>query len=99
MRERVEAARAVQRRRYAGRNIQCNARLDARSIADFCRLTQEAQDLLTQASQTMGLSNRAFTRVIKVARTIADLAGAEEIALDHIAEAIQYRALDRKYWG
>ena len=99
IRARVEAARGVQRARYAGRPIACNARLDARSIADFCHLTQEAQDLLTQASQTMGLSNRAFTRVIKVARTIADLAGAEEIALDHIAEAIQYRALDRKYWG
>ncbi len=99
IRARVAEAREVQHERYKGRGIACNARLDARSIAEYCALSPEAQALLTRASQTMGLSNRAFTRVIKVARTIADLAHSAEIGVDHVAEAVQYRALDRKYWG
>lgn len=99
VRERVEKARLVQRQRYVGKNITCNARLDARSISEFCHLKPDAQKMLMKACETMKLSNRAFTRILKVARTIADLAGSEEIALNHVAEAVQYRALDRKYWG
>lgn len=99
MRERVEAARAVQRRRYTGRNIQCNARLDARSITEFCKMKPDAQKMLMKACDTMKLSNRAFTRILKVSRTIADMAGSDMIELPHVAEAVQYRTLDRKYWG
>lgn len=99
VRARVEAARAVQRVRYERQGIACNARLDARSLGSNCPMTPEAKRLLRDASEAMGFSNRAYTRVIKVARTIADLAGGGEIGQAHIAEAVQYRALDRKYWG
>ncbi len=99
IRERVETARAVQRRRYAGRGIQCNARLDARSITEFCRMKPDARKMLMKACDTMKLSNRAFTRILKVSRTIADMADSDMIELAHVAEAVQYRTLDRKYWG
>jgi len=98
VRARVEAARSVQRARYEGQGIACNARLDARTLGPNCPMTQEAKKLLRDASEAMGFSNRAYTRVVKVARTIADLAGRGEIEQAHIAEAVQYRALDRKYW-
>lgn len=99
VRERVEAARAVQRRRYEGQKIACNARLDARSISEFCRLKPDAQKMLMKACETMNLSNRAYTRILKVSRTIADMENCELIELKHVAEAVQYRTLDRKYWG
>ncbi len=99
VRARVEAARSVQRGRYEGQGIACNARLDARTLGPNCPMTGEAKRLLRDASEAMGFSNRAYTRVVKVARTIADLSGGGEIEQAHIAEAVQYRALDRKYWG
>ena len=99
VRARVEAARTVQRDRFVGQGIACNARLDARTLGPNCPMTVEAKRLLRDASEAMGFSNRAYTRVVKVARTIADLAGGGEIEQAHIAEAVQYRALDRKYWG
>ncbi len=99
VRSRVEAARGVQRARYEGQGIACNARLDARTLGPNCPMTPEAQKLLRDASEAMGFSNRAYTRVVKVARTIADLAGGGPIETAHVAEAVQYRALDRKYWG
>lgn len=99
VRERVETARSVQRTRYAGRKIACNARLDARSISEFCRLKPDAQKMLMKACETMNLSNRAYTRILKVSRTIADMDGSELIELKHVAEAVQYRMLDHKYWG
>ncbi len=99
IRARVEAARGVQRERYRDQRIACNARLDARTLGENCPMTPEAKRLLRDASEAMGFSNRAYTRVVKVARTIADLAGGGEITREHVAEAVQYRALDRKYWG
>lgn len=99
VRARVEKARAVQRERYRGRGISCNARLDARSITEFCRMKPDAQKMLMKACETMKLSNRAFTRILKVARTIADMGESEVIQLNHVAEAVQYRMLDNKYWG
>ena len=99
IRKRVEKARRIQRERYAKDDITCNARLDARTIDRYCPMDDSARDLLKQAAEKLNLSNRAFTRMIKVSRTIADLAEEDIITARHIAEAVQYRSLDRKYWG
>ena len=99
IRRRVEAAREVQRRRYEGSGIHCNAELSARTLASVCKLTTSASALLTATTEKMKLSNRAYTRILKVARTICDLDGVPEITDEQIAEAVQYRTLDRKYWG
>jgi magnesium chelatase family protein len=76
----------------------CNAQLDAAGIHEFCTLDAEASMLLKAAYDRMGLSARGYDRILRVARTIADLDGAAEIDADHIGEAIMYRSLDRKYW-
>lgn len=96
--ERVARAREIQLARYQGKGFHCNAQLDNAGIKEFCSLTPEAENLLHMAVNRMNLSMRAYHRVIKVARTIADLQGAEEIGTAEIAEAIQYRELDQKYW-
>jgi len=99
IRQRVEAAREVQRARYGDSGIHCNAELNARTLARACKLTSSAQELLTASTEKMKLSNRAYTRILKVARTICDLDGVETISDEQVAEAVQYRTLDRKYWG
>lgn len=99
IRRRVERAREVQRTRFLGEDIPCNARLNAKTLGKHCPMTKEATDALKRATEAMGLSNRAFTRVMKVARTIADLDCVDVIGVDQVMEAIQYRTLDRKYWG
>ncbi len=98
IRQRVNAARAVQQRRFAGTGITSNARIPTSRLKEFCPLTEAASTLLKGAFERMGLSARAYDRLLKVARTIADLAGCDTIDTPHIAEAIQYRSLDRKYW-
>lgn len=95
---RVEEARNVQRTRYEGLPLACNARLNSKTIQKFCPMEKDAKEMLNLATQSMGLSNRAYTRVIKVARTIADLDHSDKITSSHIAEALQYRAIDDKYW-
>ena len=70
-----------------------------RDLKQFCRLTEDVRNFLSGAIDQLGLSARAFDRVVKLSRTIADLDGADEIALPHVAEAIQYRGLDRKLWA
>ncbi len=100
VRARVNAARERQARRYADTAGQyCNAQLAANQIDQHCALDEAGKALLFRAAERFHLSMRAYGRVLKVARTIADLAGAEAIAAPHIAEAIQYRNLDQKYWG
>ncbi|MCI8602521.1 MAG: YifB family Mg chelatase-like AAA ATPase [Oscillospiraceae bacterium] len=99
IRARVNQARAVQLKRFAGTSIRCNAQIPAAMLQEVCVLTQSASKALFQAFERLGLSARGYNRILKVARTIADLAGNEEIDLPHISEAIQYRSLDRKYWG
>ena len=98
IRERVNAARARQQQRFAGTDIVSNARIPTSKLKEFCPLTDAANILLKGAFERMGLSARAYDRLLKVARTIADLDGSDVIDTPHIAEAIQYRSLDRKYW-
>ena len=100
IRERVIAARKLQHARFAGKkHINCNARMGSRELKTFCELDEPTRDLLKQAMTEYNLSARAYDRILKVARTIADLAGAEKINSDHISEAIQFRSLDRQLWG
>ena len=95
---RVISARLIQQERYRNTGIHNNARLNNNGIREFCPLTSEAENLLHMAVDRMHLSMRAFYRAIKVARTIADLKGANTIGAEDIGEAIQYRELDQKYW-
>ena len=98
IRVRVNAARQRQRERFAGTQILSNAHIPAGKLKVFCPLTDRATQLLKNAFEHMGLSARAYDRLLKVARTVADLDGAEVIDAAHVAEAVQYRSLDRKYW-
>jgi len=99
--QRVRAARAIQGERFAKYKIFCNAHMSSRHLRRFCVLEGHAEQLLESAMERLGFSARAHDRILKVSRTIADLAGSEEIAAEHIAEAIQYRSLDRgpAYFG
>ena len=97
VKERVERARAVQRRRFEGRDIATNSQMTAKDIAKYCAVDENGERLLKKAFDKMGLTARATTRILKVARTIADLEGEENILPKHIAEAIQYRNTERKY--
>ncbi len=96
IRTRVNQARKVQLTRFAGRTLFCNAQMTSRDIRKFCQPDDGGDKLLENAMSRLGLSARAYTRILKVARTIADLAGEEKVGSGHIAEAIQYRALDRQ---
>jgi magnesium chelatase family protein len=97
IRHRVEGARLRQRERFAGLpGVRANAQMGSREIRGWCRLDSEGAELLRAAISRLSLSARAFHRVLKLARTVADLAGADRIAVAHVAEAIQYRALDRR---
>jgi magnesium chelatase family protein len=99
IRERVVKARTIQQARFAHkRTITCNARMGPRELKSYCALEESTKELLKFAMSDLSLSARAYDRILKVARTIADLAGSENIAGDHIAEAIQYRSLDRQLW-
>lgn len=97
MKERVEAAREIQRARFSS-PARCNAQMTARELRRHCRLTREARELFGQAFRMLELSARAHDRILRMARTIADLESAETIDSRHIGEAVQYRSLDRKYW-
>ncbi|HTV15525.1 MAG TPA: hypothetical protein VME68_12470, partial [Acidobacteriaceae bacterium] len=101
IRARVLGARERQCGRFAEakEKIFSNAQMGTRQIRAFCELAPDAEKLLERAMLQQGLTARAHDRILKVARTIADLAGEASIALPHIAEAIQYRTLDRSYWA
>ncbi len=99
IRERVGRAREQQQARFRSeKKITCNARMTPRAIKQHCRLTSDSQELIRIAMSELSLSARAYDRILKVARTIADLEGAESIAPDHVSEAIQYRTFDRTLW-
>lgn len=95
IRERVERARRLQLERFDGRRLFCNAQMNSRDLARYCRLDAAGEKLLEAAMVRLGLSARAYSRVLKVARTVADLEGEPAIRAHHVAEAVQYRSLDR----
>ncbi len=100
IRQRVQQAREVQQQRYVeSAGVYCNAQLPSNKVQDTCEINAAGQMLLKAAMQKLNLSARAYDRILKVSRTIADLAGAEQIQIEHLAEAIHYRSLDRENWG
>ncbi len=98
IKERVDRARKIQRERYADSSTKTNDEMTNAQVRKYCRLDKDSEDLLKTAFTKLNLTARASSRVLKVSRTIADLDGSEDISSRHIAEAIQYRSLDRKYW-
>ena len=98
IRERVKSARQIQAGRFTGRKgLFKNADMQSKEIGEFCRLDDACEELLKMAITKLGVSARAYDRIQKVARTIADLAGTEEIRPEHIGEGIHYRSLDRSF--
>jgi magnesium chelatase family protein len=94
----VDGCRAVQEKRFRRSAATMNARMTAKQIKKHCRLRDGADALLKQAVDEFGISARAYTRILKVGRTIADLDGSEDIAVDHVAEAVQYRMPHSDIW-
>ncbi len=99
IRKRVNIARNIQLNRYDGYNIFSNSELTPNLISKYCKLSKSSKKILETAFNRLGLSARAYSRILKVARTIADLDNSTNIETPHLAEAIQYRNLDRKYWS
>lgn len=98
IKKRVDLARKIQIERYKEYGIFSNSELTTNLIEKYCKLNNTSKSILKKAFEKLGLSVRAYHKILKIARTIADLAGSEKIETEHIAEAIQYRNLDRKYW-
>ncbi len=98
IRQRVIAARQIQTERYKGKSIFCNSQLISEDINLYCDITEKQKDILKKAFTMLKMSARAYSRILKVSRTLADLEGVEKIQDKHIMEAIQYRSLDRDYW-
>ena len=98
IRQRVERARIIQRERFGGDIIFCNAQMSKKQIEKYCKIDDNSKNLLYKAIDKLNLSARAYDRILKVARTIADLEQSEKIEISHLSEGIQYRSLDRKLW-
>jgi magnesium chelatase family protein len=100
IRERVVGARIIQERRFEGiEGVYCNAQMSSKMLRKVCKINNESNEMLKTAMDRLGLSARAYDRILKVARTIADLANSEDIMTEHLAEAILYRSLDRDGWA
>ena len=99
IRKRVDKARLIQQKRFGGTGISSNARITPAKLHEFCPMTDEASRVLQMSFDRLKLSGRAYDRIVKVARTVADLEGEERISAAHIMEAIHYRTLDREYWN
>lgn len=95
---RVNRAREIQRKRYKNLEIHCNAELDSNLLDKFCKIDEKSQEIMEKAFKQFGLSARAHDKILKISRTIADLDNSKDIQYMHIAEAIQYRSLDTKYF-
>jgi magnesium chelatase family protein len=98
MAQSVRGAREVQHRRFKDKKINCNASMSSQDLESYCEIGTDSERLLESAIKKIGLSARAYDRIRKVARTIADLTGEEGIQTEHIAEAVQYRSLDKEVW-
>lgn len=98
IKERVNKARAIQRERFKDEGIMCNAQMSHKQVRRFCTLGKEENELLKMAMSELNFSARAYDKILKVSRTIADLAGSENIKTEHLSEAIQYRSLDRDFF-
>ena len=98
IKNRVNKARAVQQERFKNSMTTCNSKINAREFEKYCIIDKEAEKALASSFEKLGLTARAYDRVLKVARTIADLEESEIIRVYHVLEALQYRNLDRKYW-
>ena len=94
----MNAARLIQQNRFKGTAVTCNAKMDSAATKKYCVVTDAAMNMLEAAFEKLGLSARAYDKILRVARTIADLDNSEIIDVKHIAEAIGYRSLDRKFW-
>jgi len=99
IRERVICCREIQQKRFENSSIYCNAQMTTKMLQKYCVLNGECKTILKTAMEKLGLSARAYDRIIKVSRTIADLSQSEQIEAEHLAEAIQYRSLDRENWA
>ncbi|MEP7111216.1 MAG: ATP-binding protein [Ferruginibacter sp.] len=100
IRERVITARQIQEERYKdNEGVYCNAQMSSKMLKEICIINTASQHLLKIAMEKLNLSARAYDRILKVSRTIADLAGSTDIKAEHLAEAIQYRSLDREGWA
>lgn len=99
IKKRVDGARKIQRERFEGSSTLCNAKINAEQFEKACIIDKAAEKTLKDAFESLGLTARAYDRVLKVARTIADLEQSEIIRSEHVLEAVQYRSLDRKYWS
>jgi magnesium chelatase family protein len=99
MRDQVMSARAVQVARFLNSKARCNAGMSTREIRQHCQLNDAGMNLLRNSIQEMGLSARAHDKILRVARTIADLDGSAEILSEHVSEAVNYRMLDRQFWS
>ena len=98
IRERTTRARKIQQERFRDTGIYANAHMNHRQIKQYCALDEECKKLLKMAIDELGLSARGYDKILKISRTIADLAGEETLRSEHLAEAIQYRSLDRRNW-
>ena len=99
IRSRVDKARKIQIARYEGMKIYSNSQLQPAMLGKFCKLDAKGKEILKNAFEKLGLSARAHSRILKVSRTVADMDDSEDIKPVHLAEAIQYRSLDRKLWN
>lgn len=99
IKKRVNRARAIQQKRFEGTDISCNAKMTPAATQKYCTMSPQADAMMKDSFKKLGMSGRAYDKILRVARTIADLDDSENIEAKHIAEALQYRALDRKYWG
>lgn len=98
IKKRVDRARKIQQKRFKGTNIKCNAKMTPSMTREYCRIGEKEKAFLERSFEKLGLSARAYDKILRVARTIADLDESEKIELSHLTEAVQYRSLDRKFW-
>ena len=100
VRERVVKARNIQLKRFESyKGIHSNSQMSAKMMREFCQIPSSGENLIKTAMEKLGLSARAYDRILKVSRTIADLDASEDIKVEHLAEAIQYRSLDKEHWA